>query len=628
MHPNPPFDIACSGSEERLGINAQNFLDCGGSRLAMLRFASATYDVVVIGAGVVGISVAFQLSKLGAERVLVLDRGTIGAGTTSQSSGILRTYYSVKENVELARKSWELGLPTLRSSHESVPHFPQPYIASRIHVARSPSLTILIRARYPDDFAPAPRRYCLFALRGSHAPGTEQARRRKDGGDQEGVMSEFREESLSEPGTRREKMDLPPQEPVRTGPLSEAKLLGRRTPPAAATTLRPGAQALGGYQSLAGLLSGYALLIVGNGLFQTLIPLRMLHADVSTFVVGLVQSCYYGGFVVGAVCNRRLIDRIGQHRTFVAFSAAVAILALAFNVFESPLAWALIRSLTGFAFMGLYTSIESWLSGTSRNENRGQIFGLYAGLNYLAVGTGQFLLHLGDGPDGRLFSLVAALFAAAVMPVSLFEGWPVRVADESLDRLPVHSWRNSLRSMAHATPLAIPGCILAGFLYSTFYSMTPVFLARTGFSTSELSTFMGVALIGALIPQWPMGRLSDRIDRRRLVYTTAQISAGLSLVLVVFHVPAVVWVAMLAFVAVTFTQYGLIVSHVNDRTEAHLRVAVSATLLLLFSIGGLIGPAIASLLMTVIGPGGLFVFNALSSLLMMLSAKRALRAIR
>ncbi|WP_206958060.1 MFS transporter [Trinickia acidisoli] len=442
-------------------------------------------------------------------------------------------------------------------------------------------------------------------------------------------MAEFREENLSKSDIGNEHHTTVRPDPVRTGPLSEAKLLGRRTPPvAAATPHRPVAQPLDGYRSLAGLLFGYALLIAGNGLFQTLIPLRMLHTGASTFIVGLVQSCYYGGFVAGAVFNRRLIDRIGQHRTFVAFAAAVAILASAFNVFASPWAWAPIRLLTGFAFMGLYTSIESWLNGTSRNENRGQVFGLYAGINYLAVGTGQFLLRLGDGSDGRLFSLVAALFAAAVMPVSLFEGWPVRVADESLNRLPAHTWRDSLRSMAHASPLAIPGCILAGFLYSTFYSMTPVFLERTGFSTSDLSTFMGVALIGALVPQWPMGRLSDRIDRRSLVHVTALISMSISLTLAVFHVSAIVWVGMLAYVAVTFTQYSLIVSHVNDRTEPHLRVAVSATLLLLFSIGGLIGPAIASLLMTAIGPRGLFVFNACSSLMMALSAKRAQRAMR
>jgi MFS family permease len=437
-------------------------------------------------------------------------------------------------------------------------------------------------------------------------------------------MSEFREESRATSGAPEPVASERP-EPTRTGPLSEAKLLGRRTPPASAQPAQRAAPPASGYQSLAGLLFGYALLIAGNGLFQTLIPLTMLHAGTSTFVVGLVQSCYYGGFLAGAVCNRRLIDRIGQHRTFVAFAAAAAILASAFSLVQSPWAWAPIRFMTGFAFMGLYTSIESWLNGISRNENRGQVFGMYAAINYLAVGTGQFLLRLHDPSDGRLFSLVAALFAAAVIPVSLFEGWPVRVADESLDRLPPHSWRQSLRSMAHATPLAIPGCILAGFLYSTFYSMTPVFLQRTGFSTDQLSTFMGVALIGALIPQWPMGRLSDRIDRRRLVLTTALISMGLSLTLALFHSAAVVWLGMLAYVAVTFTQYGLIVSHIHDRTQPQLRVAVSATLLLLFSVGGLSGPAIASLLMTAIGPTGLFVFNALSSLLMALSARRALR---
>ncbi|MDG0024363.1 MFS transporter [Trinickia sp. Y13] len=439
-------------------------------------------------------------------------------------------------------------------------------------------------------------------------------------------MSEFREESLSTSGDHEPTTSECP-EPTRTGPLSEAKLLGRRTPPAAAETAHRVTQPIGGYQSLAGLLFGYALLIAGNGLFQTLIPLTMLHAGTSTLMVGLVQSCYYGGFVAGAICNRRLIDRIGQHRTFVAFAAAAAILASAFSLFQSPWAWAPIRFMTGFAFMGLYTSIESWLNGTSRNENRGQIFGMYAAINYLAVGTGQFMLRLHDPSDGRLFSLVAALFASAVIPVSLFEGWPVRVADESLDRLPPHSWRDSLRAMAHASPLAIPGCILAGFLYSTFYSMTPVFLERTGFSTSELSTFMGVALVGALIPQWPMGRLSDRIDRRRLVYATAMISMSLSLMLAAIHLTAFVWIGMLAYVAVTFTQYGLIVSHIHDRTQPHLRVAVSATLLVLFSVGGLSGPAFASLLMTAIGPTGLFVFNALSSVLMALSARRALRAL-
>ncbi len=415
---------------------------------------------------------------------------------------------------------------------------------------------------------------------------------------------------------------------VRTGPLSEAKLFGRQTPPAAAAPpdAPPPVHGAAGssYRALAGLLCGYALLIVGNGLFQTLIPLRILQSGYPTIVIGLIQSCYYAGFILGAVFNRRLIDRIGQHRTFVAFSAAASILALAFGAAQSPWTLGAVRLLTGFAFMGLYTSIESWLNGTVENEKRGQVFGSYAAINYLAVGTGQFLLNVGAGSGGQQFSIAAALFAAAVMPVTLLEGWPVKVADERLHRVPARTWRESVREMMASAPLAVPGCILAGFIYSSFYAMMPVYLERAGFSTSELATFMGVALIGALVPQWPMGRLSDKVDRRRLVYITASISGALSLVLFCFDVRVITWVATLVYVAVTFTQYGLIVSHVQDRTEAHHRVAISALLLVLFSFGGMTGPALASALMTIVGPSGLFLFNALSCALLALSARRAL----
>ncbi|BAN26890.1 MFS transporter [Caballeronia insecticola] len=451
-------------------------------------------------------------------------------------------------------------------------------------------------------------------------PDTTQAAPNEEAG------HEGDESDQSDEGQEHESSETPAV--ARTGPLTEAKLFGRQTPPAAATPPAAPPQLQGGgassYRALAGLLCGYALLITGNGLFQTLIPLRILQAGYPTIVIGLIQSCYYGGFILGAVVNRRLIDRIGQHRTFVAFSAAASILAMAFGAAQSPWALGAVRLLTGVAFMGLYTSIESWLNGTVENEKRGQVFGSYAAINYLAVGTGQFLLNVGAGSGGQQFSIAAALFAAAVLPVTLLEGWPVKIADESLNRMPARTWRESVREMMAAAPLAVPGCVLAGLIYSSFYAMMPVYLERAGFSTSELATFMGVALIGALVPQWPMGRISDRVDRRRLVYYTASISATLSLVLFCFDVRAITWCATLAYVAVTFTQYGLIVSHVQDRTEAHHRVAISATLLVLFSFGGMTGPALASAMMTIVGPSGLFLFNAVSCVLLALSARHAL----
>nr|WP_057929580.1 MFS transporter [Burkholderia ambifaria] len=411
----------------------------------------------------------------------------------------------------------------------------------------------------------------------------------------------------------------------RSGPSSEIGLAGQPTHSIAAPSAPLACRnPVNSYRALAGLLFGYELLIVGNGFFQTLIPLRIIESGYPTLAVGLIQSCYYCGYILGAVINRRLIDRIGQHRTFVAFSAAASILALAFGTAQSPWVLGFVRLLTGFTFMGLYISIESWLNGTVGNERRGQVFGTYAAINYLAVGTGQFLFNVGTDSRVQQFSIVAALFASAVLPVTLFEGWPAKVADENLEPVPARTWRASMREMMATTPLAVPGCILAGFLYSSFYSMMPVYLQRTGFSTTELATFMGLALIGALVPQWPIGRISDKVDRRRLVYYTSSISGGLSLALFCVNVRAVTWCATLVYVAVTFTLYGLIVSHVHDRTRAHLRIAISATLLVLFSFGGMTGPALASMLMTIFGASGIFLFNALSSLLLAFCARRTL----
>jgi MFS family permease len=385
----------------------------------------------------------------------------------------------------------------------------------------------------------------------------------------------------------------------------------------------PAGRASGGYRALAGLLLGAALLIAGNGLFQTLIPLRLLQDGATTLIVGMVQSCYYLGFLLGAFLTRRLIDLIGQHRVFIGFAAAASILAHAFSAFESTLVLACVRFLTGITFMGLFVSIESWLNGTVPNAQRGRIFASYTTINYFALGSGQLLLNI-DDPTGTIrFGLASALFAAAIIPVSLLEGWPSRVADPTLAPLPMQTWRDALMAAIRATPLTAPGCILAGFLYSGFYSMMPVFLARSGFATAKLSVFMSVCLLGALITQWPMGRLSDRMERPRLVLRVAILSAALSMALALFPGGAFLWCAAFIYVAVTFTQYGLIVSHVNDRAEPGLRVAVSSVLLSLFSIGGMTGPTIASLFMTALGSRGLFVFNALTCVGLAVAARGA-----
>ncbi|SDV46902.1 MFS transporter [Chitinasiproducens palmae] len=401
------------------------------------------------------------------------------------------------------------------------------------------------------------------------------------------------------------------------GPLASASFTGTRrtdtlTPSASASPLARAA--------LAGLIVSFALMVAGNGLFQTIVPLWVLDTGHSTLLIGLIQSCYYAGFIAGALVNRVLIHRIGQHRTFVAYAAAAAILALAFGQSHSPTAFALVRAISGFVFMGLYGSCESWLNSYAGNEKRGQLFGIYSTINYLSLGSGQFLIKLQNGFSVQQFTVAAALFASAVIPATLLSGGEKREAAPP-PSMPAVNWKTSLGEMLRDSPLAIPGGILTGFLYSSFYSLAPVYLVGNGFSTADLSVFMGVALIVALLPQWPMGRLSDRIDRRRLLSGVALLSAAMSAALLVSSTRSVIWCAMLAYVAVTFTLYGVVISHVQDCTQARYRLSMSITLLVLFSFGGMTGPALASLAMTLIGPSGFFVFNLCSCVLLAWAAR-------
>lgn len=412
-------------------------------------------------------------------------------------------------------------------------------------------------------------------------------------------------------------------EPDRPGPLSEASLLGAPPTPPGPAPADAVPLPISIYPALLGILLAYGVLVVGNGLFVTAVPFHALKFGASTLSIGVIQSYYYGGFLLGAFYNRTLIERIGQHRAFVAFTALAALFVMGFAVSESVPMLCLLRLGTGFALMGMYTTVESWLNGSVPNTMRGRVFGSYLTINYLAVSAGQFLLNVGEaGSEGQLL-LVAGLFVAAILPITLMQGWPTRVADERLVKQPAVSLFDSVAEMARATPIAIPGCILAGFLYSAFYAIMPIYLTRIGFSIGSLSTLMGVALFGALLMQWPVGRLSDRMDRRTLSRRLALAAAAFCVPLIVIQAHWLVFVLMFLFSAANFTQYGLIVSHVNDRTEPERRVAVSATLLILFSVGGILGPMIASVFVTLLGPGGLHVFNVACALALARVARRA-----
>ncbi|SEJ45899.1 MFS transporter [Paraburkholderia diazotrophica] len=386
-------------------------------------------------------------------------------------------------------------------------------------------------------------------------------------------------------------------------------------------------------RSTAILLLGYAILITGNGLLGTLISLRLIQQQAPSIVVGVVQSAYYVGFMLGAVYGGSLIGRVGHHRAFVTFAAASACCALGYAVWSSAATWAALRFITGFCLVGIFTAIESWLHQVASNAQRGRVFSAYLITNYLGVGTGQFLIGLADPAGFELFSAVSALFAASLIPVALAGTAPApAIAHDAHDANGVaYGSRlarglSGLRTICRWAPLGVIACLAAGLLNSAFYTMQPVFMRRVGYSVPDVSHFMGFALLAALVPQWPVARVADRFDRRKVLLSLAASAGTLSVLLFVLRDGVLIEALGYLYVAVAFSMYGVVASYVNDCIPADERIAVSAALLLIFSFGASGGPTLASAMMAIAGPAGLYLFTALVMGVLVLLTLRSLRA--
>jgi MFS family permease len=378
------------------------------------------------------------------------------------------------------------------------------------------------------------------------------------------------------------------------------------------------------------LLLGYAILITGNGLLGTLISLRLIQQQAPSIVVGFVQSSYYIGFMLGALYGGSLIGRVGHHRAFVTFAAASACCALGYAVWNEAATWAALRFITGFCLVGIFTVVESWLHQVASNAQRGRVFSAYLITNYLGVGIGQFLIGLADPSGFELFSAVAALFTASLIPVALAGTAPGPVAApdthaSASGRSRLARGLSGLQTIYRWAPLGVVACLAAGLLNSAFYTMQPVFMRRVGYSVPDVSHFMGFALLAALVPQWPVARLADLFDRRKVLLSLAALAGSLSVLLFVLRDGVLIEALGYLYVAIAFSMYGVVTSYVNDCIPADERIAVSAGLLLIFSLGASGGPTLASAMMAFAGPAGLYLFTAVVMGALIVLTLRSLR---
>ena len=350
------------------------------------------------------------------------------------------------------------------------------------------------------------------------------------------------------------------------------------------------------------LLLSVAFLLMGNGLQQTLLPVRANLEDFNAVQIGVMGSSYFLGFSLGCVYAGAVVRRVGHVRTFTALASVASTIALLHSLSVEPVSWWLLRALTGFCFAGLYMVIESWLNDRADNANRGFVMGTYTMINLSVIVAGQLMLTLDDPQRFGLFALASILVSLAAVPVALtVSPQPAPIAEARLR--PVRLIRLS--------PVGAAGAATVGIAGGSFWALGPAYAARLEADTTAIALFMSVVVIGGALAQWPVGRLSDRFDRRRVLIGAAVLASLASLGLVLFarvDGPLVTACAFL-FGTASLPIYAISAAHTHDHANRADLVETTSGLLLMNGMGAIAGPILAALTMREIGPGGLFAFT-------------------
>ena len=362
------------------------------------------------------------------------------------------------------------------------------------------------------------------------------------------------------------------------------------------------------------LLLGIGLMMLGNGMQGTLLGLRANLEGFPTAVTGIVMSGYYVGFLLGSVLTPRILGNVGHVRVFAALASLGSTAALIHAVFPDPTIWTIFRVVTGFSFAGLYIVSESWLNDTATNETRGQILSVYMLVTFIGIAGGQFLLTIADPGGFSPFIIVSVLVSLALIPTALTASpMPAVQKTEKL----------GVRQLYRISPLGVVGILFVGVLQGAFFSMGAVFGGLKGLTVFEISMFMSLSVVGGALFQMPIGRISDRFDRRQVLMFCALITGALALMTVYVAENYSVY-AFLAIATVyggfCMPLYSLCIAHTNDHMEPSQMVAASSGLILVNGAGAIVGPIIVSSLMGWFGGIAFYLFMAAISFVIVLFA--------
>ncbi|WP_101068131.1 MFS transporter [Roseovarius salinarum] len=350
------------------------------------------------------------------------------------------------------------------------------------------------------------------------------------------------------------------------------------------------------------LLLGMMLLQVGNGMQSTLLGIRGELEGFSAFEMSLVMAGYFVGFLFGSRMAPEMIRRVGHVRVFAALASLISAVMILYPALPDIWAWGAGRVLIGFCFSGVYVTAESWLNNAATNETRGKALSLYMIVQMVGIVSAQALMLVADPAGFILFIIPSVLVSLSFAPILL-----------SISPTPAYGTAKpmSLAQIMRVSPLGCVGMFLLGGVFSAQFGMAPVFGAEAGLSVAQISTFVATFFVGAVVLQYPIGWLSDRLDRRVLILATAVIAGGGALVGLLLG--GFFWALLLAGFMIggmSNPLYALLIAYTNDFLTHDDMAAASGGMVFINGLGAVAGPLVTGWLMGMIGPRGFFLFIA------------------
>ena len=341
------------------------------------------------------------------------------------------------------------------------------------------------------------------------------------------------------------------------------------------------------------LFVGLALVMIGNGLNGSVIGVRSDEAGFDAALVTVIMAAYFAGFLAGTVYSERALKTVGHIRVFAALASVASSVVLLQAVSITPGTWMITRFLFGACMAGIYVVVESWLNDFATNQTRGRILSVYMIVSMGGVGAGQLLLNINDSTGFTLFIIISVLVSVSLVPITLSaSSSPPLTTPESM----------KLRTLAQRVPTGVVSSFFSGAGAGALLGMAAVYGSRVDMAPGRLSLFLLAPMVGALVFQWPIGWLSDKLPRRGVLFGVG-IAAAIAplLALAVSEKSAIAIAVMFLLGGSMFPFYSLTLAYTNDWLQASEILSASGTLVRINGLGAVTGPLLAGSLMSAFG---------------------------